>query len=180
MNHPCHIPDSNFYNANVRKSDTPYISSEVFPSLRINTEQNDFSIFHLNIRSIKNFFGNFKLFSSSLIFNFSATCFSETWLDDDTLFTSRSLGKLPNYKSIHQVRNYSKEGGTSIYINKFLNFKLRADLSINNREVESLSLEILFDKEQNTLINVLHRPSNGVIELFERLKTFKICYMRMV
>ena len=81
--------------------------------------------------------------------------FSKTWLDDDTLFTFRFLDELPNCKSIHQVRNYSKGGGASIYVNKFLNFKLRLDLSINDREVESLSLEILFYKEQNTLINVL-------------------------
>ena len=46
-------PDCNFYNANVQKLDTPYISSEEFPSLRLNTEQNDFFMFHLNIRSIK-------------------------------------------------------------------------------------------------------------------------------
>ena len=46
-------PDCNFYNANVQKLDTPYISSEEFPSWRINTEQNDFFMFHLNIRSIK-------------------------------------------------------------------------------------------------------------------------------
>ena len=48
-------PHSNFYNANVKKSDTPYISSEEFPSFRINTQQNDFFILHLNIRSIKFF-----------------------------------------------------------------------------------------------------------------------------
>ena len=75
--------------------------------------------------------------------------FSETWLDGETLSTSRSLYELPNYKSIHQVRNYSKGGGVSIYINKSLNFKLRTDLSINSRDVESLSIEILFNKERN-------------------------------
>ena len=48
-------PDCNFYNANVQKLDTPYISSEQFPTLIINTEQNDFSMFLLNIRSIKKF-----------------------------------------------------------------------------------------------------------------------------
>ena len=85
LDEACH-PDSNFYNANVQKLDTPYISSEEFPSLRINTEQNDFSIFHLNIRSIKIFFGNFNLFLSSLNFNFSVICLSETWLDEETLY----------------------------------------------------------------------------------------------
>ena len=89
-------------------------------------------------------------------------CFSETWLNDDT------LSKLPNYKSIHQVRNYSKGGGVSIYINKSLNFKLRQNLSINSRDVELLSIEILFDKERNTLTKVLYTPPKGVIEPFER------------
>ena len=74
LDEACH-PDSNFYNANVQKLDTPYISSEEFPSLGINTEQNDFSIFYLNIRSIKKNFGNFKLFLSSLNFTFSVICF---------------------------------------------------------------------------------------------------------
>ena len=83
---------------------------------------------HSQIRSIKKI-RNFKLFLSSLNFNFSVICFLETWLDDDTLSTSRSLYELPYYKSIYQVRNYSKGGGVPIYINKYLNFKLRPDLS---------------------------------------------------
>ena len=89
-------------------------------------------------------------------------------MDDDALSTSRSLYELPNYKGIHQVRNYSKGGEVSLYINKSLNFKLRPDLSINSRDVESLSIEILFYKEQNTLINVLYRPPKGITEPFER------------
>ena len=95
-------------------------------------------------------------------------CFSETWLDDDNLSTSRSLYELPNYKSIHQVRNYSKGRAVSIYINKSLNFRLRPDLSINSRNVESLSMEILFYKERDILINVLYRPPKGVTEPFKR------------
>ena len=92
-------PDSNL------RLDTPYISPEEFPSLRINTEQNGFFIFDLNIRSIKFFFGNFKLFLSSLNFNFNVINFSETLLDEETLFTYRSLYELPNYKDIHPDRN---------------------------------------------------------------------------
>ena len=88
---------------------------------------------------------------------------------DDALSTSQSLFELPNYKSIHQVRNYSKGGGTSVYINKSLNIKLRPDLSINNRDVNSFSIEVLFYKERNTLINVLYRSPKGVIEPFEKI-----------
>ena len=95
-------------------------------------------------------------------------CFSEAWLDEETLSTSRSLYELSVYKSIHQIRNYSKGGGAPIYINKSLNFRLRPDLSISSRDVESLSIEILFYKERNTLKNVLYWPPKGVIEPFER------------
>ena len=99
-------------------------------------------------------------------FYFNLICFLEAWLDSETLSTSCSLHELPNYKSIHQVRNYSKGGGVSIYIKKSLNFKLRPDLSINSQDAQPLS--ILFYKEQNTLINVLYRPSKGVTAPFER------------
>ena len=79
-------------------------------------------------------------------------CFSERWLDDDTLSTFQFLYELPNYKSIHQVTNYSKGGGISVYINKSLNFKLRPDLSINSQDVESLSIEILFYNIRNEIL----------------------------
>ena len=84
--------------------------------------------------------------------------FSETQLHDDNLSTSQPLYELPNFKSIHQVRNYSKGRGDSIYINKPLNFKLRQDLSINSRDVESLTIEILFDKERNTFNKCFVKP----------------------
>ena len=83
-------------------------------------------------------------------------------------FPNLSLPELPNCASIHQVKNHSKGGGVSIHINKSLNCKLRTDLSINSLDVESLSIEILCDKEQNTLINVLYRPPKRVIEPFKR------------
>ena len=73
------------------------------------------SILHLNIRSIKKNFENFKLFLSSLSFDFSVICFSETWLHESSL-TSQSLDELPHYKSIYQIKNYGKGGGVSIYI----------------------------------------------------------------
>ena len=109
--------------------------------------------------------GNFKKFLSSL--KFSVICFSEPWLDNGTLSTSQSLCNLPYYKGTYHVRSYSKGSGVSIYKNKSLDFKLWQELSINKLDLESLSIEILFDKKQNTLINVLYRPSKEVIKPFE-------------
>ena len=142
-------PDLNFFNSNIGNLDTPYISHEEHKNLNENGSADTLSILHLNIRSIKKNFENFKLFVSSSSFDFSIICFSETWLDESSL-TSQSLYELPHYKSIHQIRNYGKGGGVSIYIKDSINFKPRPDLSINNtveQHVESISIELLCKKK---------------------------------
>ena len=80
------------------------------------------------------------------ISNFFYLVWISTLVVEKTLSTSQPLCELSNYKSIHQVINSIKGWGVSIYINRSLNFKLRPDLSINSRDVESLSIEILFYK----------------------------------
>ena len=82
--------------------------------------------------------GKLKLFLSFLEFSFSVICFSGTWLDDLDNLTN----ELPNYISKHQARSDCRDGGVSIYIHNSLKFKERSDLSINNKDIESLTLEI--------------------------------------
>ena len=127
---------------------------------------NQFSILHLNIRSIKIFFENFKLFLNSINFTFSVICLSETWWNDLATI-QKSLFELPSYKSNHQARGDHKSEGVSIYVHKSLDFKIRPDLSINNVDIESLTIEILSDNKRNMLVNALYRPPNGQIEPFE-------------
>ena len=93
-------------------------------------------------------------------------CLSENWWDDLTAI-QKSLFELPNYNSIHQARGDRKRGGVSIYIHKSLDFTVKPDLSINDNDIESLTIEILSDKKRNTLINALYRPRNGQIESFK-------------
>ena len=51
------------------------------------------------------------------------------------------------------------------FIYKSLNFELRPHLRNNSRDVKSLSTEILFDKERNSLINALYWPPKLVHNL---------------
>ena len=62
---------------------------------------------------------------------------------------------------------YCKGGGISIYIDNSLNFKIRPDPSIRNKDIESLSAEIVSDKIINRIANVLCRALNGQIEPFD-------------
>ena len=94
-------------------------------------------------------------------------CFSETWCDD----LDNSTYDLASYTSSHQKRSDRKGWGVSVYIYNSLNFKTRPDLSITCRDIESLTLEIIFEKTHNTIVSVLYRPPNGHSEYFENFLT---------
>ena len=158
-------PDVNFFNKKFQSLDTPYLMPGEFHNF-LDNSSDQFSVLHLNIRSIKKNFENFKLFLNSINFTFSVICLSETWWDDLATI-EKSLFELPNYNSTHQARGDRKGGGVSIYIHKSLDFTVKPDLSINNNDIESLTIEILSNKKRNTLINALYRPPNGQIEPFE-------------
>ena len=46
---------------------------------------------------------------------------------------------------------------------------LKSDIihSINSKDIESIRVELLYEKRTNTLFNVVYRPPNGKIEPFE-------------
>ena len=64
--------------------------------------------------------------------------------------------ELPTYVSVHQIRNHYKG-----------KFKIRNDLSINSKDIESIRVELVYEKRRNTLFNVVYRPPNSKIEPFE-------------
>ena len=68
-------PDLNFFSKNVKNLDTVYVLPEDFHGSLEKPVTSYFSILHLNIRSIKKHFENFKTFLSSLDFTFSILFF---------------------------------------------------------------------------------------------------------
>ena len=105
------------------------------------------------------------MFLSNLNFSFSITCFSEMWLNDSNVDNSNY--ELPNYVSVHQIRNHYKGGGVSVFIHKNFEFKIGNDLTINSKDTGSIGVERLYEKRRNTLFNVVYRPPNGGIEPVE-------------
>ena len=135
-----------FFNLKTQNLDSPYILSEEFQKFIDSSSHDSFSILHLNIRSIKKNFDNFKLFFSTLGFSFSVICFSETWLDE----VGNSLYELPNHISKHQVRDDRRGGGVLIYIHNSLSFKVLSNLCINSVDINSLSTELSLDNKRCT------------------------------
>ena len=75
--------------------------------------------------------------------------------------------ELSSYVSVQKIRNHYKGGGVSGYIHKNFEFKIRNDLTINSKDIESIAVELPLVKRRNTLFNVLYIPPNGKIEPFE-------------
>ena len=113
-------PDLNLFSENIKNLDSAHLLPGNLHNFLDNSVTDWFSVLHLNIRSIKKNFENFKLFLSSLEFSFSVICFSETWFDD----LDNSTYELPKHISKHQTRSDGRDGGVSIYIQNFLIFVL--------------------------------------------------------
>ena len=71
----------------------------------------------------------------TLKFEFKVICITETWCSDNSM--NHNLFKLPQYKSIHQVRRGGKGGGIAAFLHDSLTFN-RHDLTVKNAEVELL------------------------------------------
>ena len=119
-------PDVNFFSLKIQNLDTPYILPEEFQKFVGSSSHDSFSILHLNIRSIKKNFDNFKLFFFK----------SSPFFQCDLFFQN-----MAGWSWQHQVRDDRKGGGVSIYIHNSLTFKVHSNLCINSIDIESLSIE---------------------------------------
>ena len=107
-----------------------YFPSELLSlSEKLHRNSKNFSMIHLNIRSVKKNFEKLKDFLSQ-IGSFSKVLYlTETWFDDRN--SESLLYQLPQYTAIHQHRSPSHKsgwrGGISMYIQDSLRFKFRRD-----------------------------------------------------
>ena len=121
----------------------------------------DFTLLHLNIRSISNKLDNFSNFLGRIALNFSVIGITETWLDD----ISHS-SDIPGFNFIHNHRVDRVGGGVGLYLADHLNFKQRADLAFSDGCAESLFVEINRTKEINIVIGVIYRPPDWKLRDF--------------
>ena len=136
-------PDVNFFLENIPSLNTEYFSpSDVKIGFSKFESSDTFSVLHLNIRSLRKNFEDFKELYKTLDLKFSMVCFSETWADDNKL-ENDSLIRLPSYNVLHQIRKNRRSGGISILVHESVSFKRRQYLGINLEAMESLSISIL-------------------------------------
>ena len=111
-------PDKNFSNDKLQQTDSPYFSVENFIAISEQLNKDNFSILHLNIRSLNASNDNFREFLGSLNGNFMVIVLTESWYDETA--NENSLLSLNNYYSVHQERNKKKVAAFAfIYTNSW-------------------------------------------------------------
>ena len=107
-------PDFNFFNDNnLEAVNTKYFSLDELESHLSTADEKNFSLLHINIRSMSKNFEKLKSLLLNMNFEFKIICLTETWCksDDDK---NNSLFQIPNYLSSSETRR--KEGWWCVYV----------------------------------------------------------------
>ena len=99
-------------------------------------KNDNFSLIHMNIRSVRLHFSEFLSYLSTLNIDFSIIALSETAINSNDINYV-----IPNYNVEMNYRKKKKGGGVSLYIHNTLQYKNRIDWELGG-EVNSVFVEI--------------------------------------
>ena len=171
-------------NLNTGKTPCDYFTENQFNDMLLNENYSgaDFSLLHLNIRSLSRNLNSLTDLLSCLDIKFSVIGISETWLSESPHSTD-----INGFKFLHKHRLNRVGGGVGLYVSNDLEFKLREDLSISNVDiVESLFIEVTRPREKNVVVGIVYRPPNQRVddfvssnnELLDKIsRENKICFL---
>ena len=135
------------------------INSRVAPL----SDKINFSIIHLNARSLLKNLDQLNLILGSLKKPFSEIGISETWLTDCTA----ELVNITGYNFVSNHRKSKTGGGVGIYLQNDLQYKLLNECKLSDPEtIESFFVEITVPHGKNIIFGSVHRPPNQNTALF--------------
>ena len=154
-------PDSNFPFC---PPGSDYLVEEEI-NARVASKQNkpSFSFLHLNARSLAGHFDKSKMLLSRLSVSFPVIGVTETWLSD---LTTDSVD-ISGFRFLSNHRTNKNCGGTGLYLQDDLEYKLRPDCNYSDPEViESLLVEFDIPRGKNIVVGVVYRPPNQNLSAF--------------
>ena len=168
-------PDLQLYNLQcnaVLNSCDYYVEDSLNLKLnKLNVTENNFSLLHANLRSARKNLADLEAYLSNIKHSFSIVGISESWLKEH----DKVYYNIDNYKSEHRCRPFRDGGGVSLYIKNHIEYIVREDICLNNKNIESLFIEIkkeVLSKSQDVIVGVLYRPPDTNIDAFnEYLKS---------
>lgn len=163
-------PDMHFFNEtsvgeNCCSSNYMMENDFVNKCKELHINDTNFSLMHMNIRSVPKHIDEFLLYLTNLNHNFSVIGLTETWLSD----TNVDLGNLDGYSHDHFCRQNKTGGGVSLYVKDHLKYERRRDLETHNSCIETVIIELdkdLLEFNKNVIIAVIYRPPNTDMAVF--------------
>ena len=148
-------------NSEIELNHCQYMFSEDFCA-KYAHDQSEFSLFHVNARSLKRNFDQFNALLSSLEFNFSVMAVSETWFDVNT---NVNLYNIENYSLVHICRQDKIGGGVALYVKSGFDYILRDDLSCITSNFEMIFIETTH-YNKSVVVACIYRPPNTDVKDF--------------
>jgi len=124
----------------------------------------NFSVFHLNIRSLAKNFYELQDFVSMLNKAPSCIAVSETWLNSESAVGTIQLH---NYTSIHKPSS-TRAGGVGLCIQNCLNYSVCHDICMPSSICESLWVKIKTNSSKFIYLRVIYRHPNQQFDDFEK------------
>ncbi|KAJ8038637.1 hypothetical protein HOLleu_16116 [Holothuria leucospilota] len=140
-----------------------YSDIENFNVFASSNEKVDFSILHINARSLpKNFDSVLSFIRSVNNYPFSIIAITETWLYENDY---TALYNIPNYTFVCKGRSDKRGGGVGLYIKSELEFTIINNFNISN-QLESLFVEINCSGPKKIVTGVIYRPPREDVNAF--------------
>ncbi|MGL1889690.1 MAG: reverse transcriptase domain-containing protein [Reichenbachiella sp.] len=160
----CIDPDVNYLNGTNIMPQTQYYVEKDF-----NTEfsqNNNLSLFHINIRSIPKHFNELSHYLDTLAIKFKIIGVTETWLKGYHINY-----RIPNYNSELDMRAKKPGGGVSLYLHSSLQYTVRTDLQMG-ADTNSVFVEINCNStlnKRNIVVGCIYRPPYFSLSKFNDL-----------
>ena len=156
------------------ETDCQYMFNEDF-NKKYSKAHSNFSLLHVNARSLPKNYDHFCTLLDSLEFNFSIIAVSETWFKSNT---NVNIYNVKDYSFVHMCRPDRIGGGVGLYVRNGFHYKLRNDLSCITSNSEMVFIE-LTQNNKSIIVACVYRPPNSDIfhfnsslrEILEKLES---------
>ena len=157
-------PDFNYLNSIKESINSNYYNETTFKNKY--KSNSNFSLLHLNIRSVVSHFTEFLSYLDSLNFVFKVIALSETAINATSINYH-----IPNYNCEINIRENRKGGGVSLYVHNTFQYKVRNDLQLGG-VVNSVFVELLkssTNSRHNIVCGCVYRPPSMSLSVFNKL-----------
>ena len=154
-------PDANFPS---HRTTSNYMVEESISNQFISKSPNEtFSLMHLNARRLICNFDKFEILLANLWKSFSVIRVTEPWLN----YLTSDLVNMPGYSFVSNHRKSKIGGGTGLYLENNLQYKICSECTYSNPDViESLFVEINVPHGKNIVVGVIYRLPNQNTAVF--------------